>query len=272
MNINRNCLRLEMVLIQGTHGALGFVEASGDDAHSFELIELLGRGRLRVLDASLACDGVGIGRLVARELLPLGAAVHVRGGADDFGLWRLGGLLGEEKGLLRDDGLLLRGLLGDGDLLARGETVGGHLLLVRLGPPLALGARHRLLLVLTLDQLGLLLEHRRLLCFLRFLQPQALQELLFLTLESRLRLNRGLLDSRDSVLFVIGLSELHGLAEPSAHVSELEVSPCLRIRVLLPLIVVVVDALVVNKLPAFILVALPCIFLLAITVAVRLVA
>ena len=47
------------------------------------------------------------------------------------------------------------------------------------------------------------------------------------------------------MLFVIGLSELKCLGKPPTHVSELEVSSSVRIRVLLPLIIVVVDALVV---------------------------
>lgn len=66
-----------MVLIQGTHGTLGFIEPRGDYAHGLELVELLRRGRLRVFDAPLSCNGVGIRGLVAREFLPLGAAVHV---------------------------------------------------------------------------------------------------------------------------------------------------------------------------------------------------
>ena len=104
-------LRLEMIVVQGTHRALCIIETGCDDADCFELVELLRRRRFLVLSS----DGVGVGCLVPwRVRHPLDPTIHVGRVLHCALAFRLRDLLRQEKSLLGHDGLVL----WQGDLLA----------------------------------------------------------------------------------------------------------------------------------------------------------
>ena len=133
-----------------------------------------------------------------------------------------------------------------------------------------MSATHGYLLLLALDQLGLLLNYVRLLDLLHLLKSEALQELLFFPLKSCLRLCNDSLLSTLLVVLVEDLPLLRRSFEPETHISKFEVGTCLWIRILLSLVVVVVDTFVVDEFPIFIFSALPWVFLLPVAVTVGL--
>ena len=129
------------------------------------------------------------------------------------------------------------------------------------------------MLLLALDQLRLLLEHSWLLDLLSLLKAETLQELLLFPLQSCLSIGHDhLLLGCLLMMFVEDLPLLLGAFEPEAHVPELEVGPGIGVRVLLALIVVVVDAFVVDELAVLLFVAFARVILLAVAVAVGLTA